>query len=72
MPRPDLRDDLKMDSADDCIPLPRGIFYTDEGRAESTHHGYLRIIPLSFENEVAECSDYQDLVKVGEGDGDDD
>lgn len=36
------------------------------------HHGYLRIIPLSFENEVAECSDYQDLVKVGEGDGDDD
>lgn len=72
MPRPDLRDDLKMDSADDCIPLPRGIFYTDEGRTESTHHGYLRIIPLSFENEVAECSDYQDLVKVGEGDGDDD
>ncbi|KAK8833241.1 hypothetical protein WA577_007772 [Blastocystis sp. JDR] len=63
MPRPDLRDDLKMDSVDDCIPLPRGIFYTDEGRAESTHHGYLRIIPLSFENEVAECSDYQDLVK---------
>ena len=62
--RPDMREELKTESPDAFVPLPRGIFYTDEGRESANHQGYLRLIPLSFENEVTECSDYQDLVKV--------
>lgn len=47
----------------DFLPVPKGIFYTQESD-KPNHSGYLRIIPLAYENTVTSCEDYRDLVRV--------
>ena len=52
-----------MNADPDFIPIPNGIFYTQESDKDN-HSGYLRIIPLSLENDVSVCMDYKKLVDV--------
>lgn len=47
----------------ELMPVPNGLFYTQESD-QPNHSGYLRIIPLAYENDQNTCDDYADLVTV--------
>ena len=47
-----------------CVHIPDGLFYSQHEK--NSNKGYLRLIPVSFENDVVGCDDYQALVKVAE------
>ena len=44
------------------LPIPRGIFYSE--KKDNSHTGYLRLLPVSLENDFNACDDYRDLVQV--------
>lgn len=47
-----------------CVHIPDGLFYSQHEK--NSNKGYLRLIPVSFENDVVGCDDYQSLVKVAQ------
>ena len=47
----------------ELMPVPNGLFYTQESD-QPNHSGYLRIIPLEYENDQGKCDDYANLVRV--------
>lgn len=51
-------------SENSIVEVPNSLFYTSETEEAESHTGYLRIIPVSLENDVVECDDYRELVKV--------
>lgn len=52
------------DPSDNSVEVPHNLFYTD-GRATGNHHtGYMRIIPLEFENNVDVNQDYKSFIEV--------
>lgn len=58
-PRPDAQSQSDYDS---LIKIPNGLFYSQKESKDNM--GYLRIIPVDFENEVVDCDDYKSLVEV--------
>ena len=46
------------------VDVPNSVFYTTENADAESHTGYLRIIPVNFENDVVECDDYKELLAV--------
>ena len=51
-------------SENNLVEVPTSLFYTSETEEAESHTGYLRSIPVSLENDVVECDDYRELVKV--------
>ena len=56
------RDDPRNDT--NVVDVPSSVFYTTENADAESHTGYLRIIPVNFENDVVECDDYKELLAV--------
>ena len=54
-------------SENNLVEVPTSLFYTSETEEAESHTGYLRIIPVSLENDEVECDDYRELVKVWMG-----
>ena len=61
-PNRDMHDDPRNES--NLVDVPNSVFYTTENADAESHTGYLRIIPVSFENDVVECDDYKELLAV--------
>ena len=59
-PNRDMHDDPRNES--NLVDVPNSVFYTTENADAESHTGYLRIIPVSFENDVVECDDYKELL----------
>ena len=57
-----MHDDPRNES--NLVDVPNSVFYTTETADAESHTGYLRIIPVSFENDVVECDDYKELLAV--------
>ena len=56
------REDPRNDT--NVVDVPSSVFYTTENSDAESHTGYLRIIPVNFENDVTECDDYKELLAV--------